>query len=399
MNSKSPVKSDGGKQVASYREVIERQTDQFAMLMPRETVEKFKRIVFTTINDKPDIGRCNPKSILSVCMHAAQDGLYLDGREAAIVPYKMGGDLIATYMPMTIGIRKKVRASGEIADWNCQVVFDNDQFDIAFGDRQYVHHKPALTGGGKRKIIGAYSIATFKDGTKSIEWMTFDQIEEARKVSKAVQSGKQTPWDSWYSEMARKTVTRRHAKSLPMASDIENIFRNEEKSFEPDNGTPTDLPPSTRQQVTFQPGEDYSVANTLDEFASGSLPADDTSPRLSVTDERGGGAQTVGNPPTETAERSAPADNSPNMENVDQHHRGPAPPRDPSKMPTQEDVNEAVDRGKIAAAAATAWKRGRDAAKAGGPRKAIPGEYREDPKLWNAWLDGYDDVGPSEARK
>src|SRR5262245_45229710 len=123
----APAKRDTKQEVISLREMLEKQTSQFAMLMPPETVDKFKRIFWTTVNDKPDLMRCDPRSLMSVCMHAAQDGLYLDGREAAIVPYKdKSGNLIATYQPMVIGLRKKVRASDEIFDWNAQVVFEGD---------------------------------------------------------------------------------------------------------------------------------------------------------------------------------------------------------------------------------------------------------------------------------
>jgi recombination protein RecT len=411
MNSKAPAKRDVKQQenpLQVFKDLLDRQTPAFQATLPAQVVDRFKVIIMTTLVDKPDLMRCKPQSLINVCRHAAQDGLMLDGREAAIVPFKIGGELIATYMPMVIGLRKKVRASELVADWNCQVVFEDDPvFDIGFGDRPYVHHKPALSGGGKRKIVGVYSVATFKDGTKSIEWMTFDQIEEARKASAAVKAGKPTPWDNWYSEMARKTVTRRHAKSLPMASDIEMIFRREEQSQD-DGGAAGTLPPP--QQMAL-PSTDYSVAHTLDEFASGSLPADDTPHTTSnVADERGGGAQIRDQSPPADVHQSAPADNrgndppsdygagkdwgaekhSPNMENVDQHQRQP---RQPSDMPTQQHVDEAVNRGKLAAEISTAWQRGRNAAKDGGPRKAIPGEYRDNPKLWNAWLDGFDNVG------
>ncbi|PWT89284.1 MAG: hypothetical protein C5B54_09215, partial [Acidobacteria bacterium] len=81
------------QQTGDVRDLIERQTSQFALLMSGrpDVVDRFKRIIFTTIQDNPDLRRCDPQSILSVCMHAAQDGLMLDGREAAMVPYKSEG--------------------------------------------------------------------------------------------------------------------------------------------------------------------------------------------------------------------------------------------------------------------------------------------------------------------
>jgi recombination protein RecT len=372
----TPAKRDTKQEVGSLREMLEKQTSQFAMLMPPETVDKFKRIFWTTVNDKPDLMRCDPRSLMSVCMHAAQDGLYLDGREAAIVPYKdKSGNSIATYQPMVIGLRKKVRASDEIYDWQAQVVFEGDPFDIGFGDRPHLHHKPALSGSSHRKIVGAYSIAWFKDGGfPSIEWMTFEQIEETRKASPAVKAGRPTPWDNWYSEMARKAVTRRHSKMLPMSREIETIFRHEEQSRDDvgDNGSSS--PPPDR--IAFQPGAERSVADTLDDFASGSPPPEDSSAARNVDrDERGGGAPAVGQPATISQSKAEGAADTSDLD-----------------LPSQEQVDEARERGQLAAQIAAAWERGKTDHKRGAQRKAIPGEYRENPKLYNAWLDGYDDV-------
>jgi recombination protein RecT len=384
MATTTPAKQD---QSGALRELIEKSSSQFAMLMPKETVDKFKRVVFTTLNDKPDLLRCNPRSLLSVMMHAAQDGLMLDGREAAIVPFKSGPDLIATYQPMVVGLRKKVRASGLINDLNCQVVFEGDQFDIAFGDRPYVHHKPSLTGNSKRKIIGAYSVATFKDDeSKSIEWMTIDQIEEIRLKSPAVRAKRATPWDDdvFYPEMVRKTVMRRHAKSLPMASDIENVFRHEAESMDA-IGHPEPYEHRTQPQIEHGPA---SVASTLDDFGAGfSSTATQATDSAAQHDDAVGDAANGG-----VREASVPSG-----------ARNPgAADTNPEILPPKEQVDQARELGEKAREIAgnmqgreaeiEAWGHGQTDKIRGVQRKAIPGEYREDKKLWQAWLDGYDGI-------
>src|SRR3546814_5627432 len=92
-------------------------------------------------------------------MKAAQDGLLPDGREGAIVPFKGK----ASWMPMVAGIMKKVRNSGEIADWNAHAVYENDEFDYLLGDDQRIYHKPTM--GDPGQVVGAYSIVKLKDGT------------------------------------------------------------------------------------------------------------------------------------------------------------------------------------------------------------------------------------------
>src|SRR5262245_7621664 len=138
-----------------FRDLLEKQTSQFALVMPSDTVEKFKRTVVTTLNENPALLKLNPRSIISVCMRAAQDGLQLDGKEAAIVPF---GDQ-AQYVPMIMGIRKKVMQSGFLKTWECAAVQDGDDYKMSLGTSPFIHHVPSLTGGRKRPLIGVYSIA------------------------------------------------------------------------------------------------------------------------------------------------------------------------------------------------------------------------------------------------
>lgn len=354
--------------LTAFRELLERQTSQFEMVMPKEVVDRFKRVLVTTLSDKPELLRCNPRSIISVAMHAAADNLLLDGREAAIVPFKSGQDTIATYIPMVAGLRKKVRASDLIADWNVQVVFEGDQFDVAFGDSPYLKHKPALHGGSKRPIRGAYSVATFKDGTQSFEWMTREQIEEIKGKSAAVRAKRATPWDDpvFYPEMCRKTVARRHAKQLPMGSDIENVFRHEEQSQIEAEGEAERAYPAIEQQRAA------SVSQTLDDFGAGSSLPDDTSSQAEPTTPVSAGQVTA-----RDVDQAAGAET-----------QGASAESSPSVSPASES-RPSTDDGAVAAAR----KRGREDANKGAARKAIPGELRDDERLWKAWLAGYDEAG------
>jgi recombination protein RecT len=375
----TPAKRDEKQQqvpaIQGFRDILERQTSQFAMLMPKETVDRFKRVIYTTLNDKPELLRCTPRSLISVCMHAAQDGLLLDGREAAVVPFKSGAELVATYQPMVVGLRKKIRASDLIFDLNCQIVYEDDPlFDIGFGDRPYVHHKPALTGGARgRKIVGCYSVATFKDGTKSIEWMTIDQVEEIKQKSPAVRSNKPTPWDDpvFYPEMVRKTVVRRHAKTLPMGSDIENVFRHQEETEQEFQELPERQPsPQIEQRVAD------TVADTLDQFGAG----------VSETTA------------SQVAESAAQIDVASDADAAGGQDREPvhSHAQDARQPDTGRTVAAAFDSARTATAhdqrILAAWERGKADKEKGVAHKAIPGEYRDDKTLWQAWLDGHDGV-------
>jgi recombination protein RecT len=75
-------------------------------------------------------------------------------------------------------------------------------------------------------VIGAYSIVTFKDGTKSRDYMPRWRIEKAREQNPI---GKNSlMWTKFYDEGAVKTVIRHHSKRLPMSTDVEAIFERDE---------------------------------------------------------------------------------------------------------------------------------------------------------------------------
>lgn len=191
---------------------LEKMKPQFQMALPSHiNVDKFQRTVMTAVQLDQGLLECTPQSLYAACMQAAQQGLLPDRREAAIVKF---GDK-AQFLPMFAGKMKKARNSGEVATWSLQVVCENDEFDYAFGDEEYIKHKPAKTDRGK--VIGAYSIVTMRSGEKSREYMSVEEIEKIRKRSKSADRG---PWVTDFEEMAKKTVGGRHSKRLPSSTDF-----------------------------------------------------------------------------------------------------------------------------------------------------------------------------------
>ena len=211
--------------IDEVRNAITKMQPQFKAALPAHvSAEKFQRVVLTALQQTPALLDADRRSLYGAAMRAAQDGLLPDGREGAIVTFKGA----AQWMPMVSGIMKKVRNSGEISTWSVQVVKERDEFDYQLGDEERITHKPALRDRGE--TIGAYSIVTMKDGEKSREFMDVDQIEAIRKRSR---SGNGGPWVSDFDEMAKKTVIRRHAKRLPMSTDLDEFMRQDDELFMP----------------------------------------------------------------------------------------------------------------------------------------------------------------------
>ena len=208
--------------VAIIRQNLEQMAPQFKAALPAHiTVEKFSRVAMTAIQNNPDLQNADRASLFGSIVRLAQDGLLPDGREAAIVMF--GGK--AQAMPMIAGVLKKIRQSGDVAKVSAQVVHELDEFVWSLGFDEDVTHNPPPLDKPRGKVIGAYATAVLKDGSRLLEVMSLEEINQVRNVSRAKGNG---PWVQWFGEMARKTVMRRLSKRLPMSTDIEDFVERDE---------------------------------------------------------------------------------------------------------------------------------------------------------------------------
>lgn len=318
--------------------------DDFKMALPAHiTPEKFQRTVMTAAQSNPDLLKAERGSFITACMKAAQDGLLPDGREAAIVTFNNREKdaqgqwhtvTAAQYMPMVFGLRKKILQSGEISAIETNVVYrrevDEGYFVFEAGTEAMLRHKPMLDLADEDltddNIVAAYSVATMKDGTKSFEVMRRAEINKVRQTSKTGALGKtdrqgkpippKGPWVDWFGEMARKTVMRRHSKTLPMSGDLIDVEAADEAlaarsasallgSTEPD--AQRALPP-TREDIAIAEGadpvtgeiacdeEDEEVARQLDAETearnNGTLSDDNPTAAEGPSDEQRGESNT-----------------------------------------------------------------------------------------------------------
>lgn len=196
--------------------------DKFAAALPAHIpAQRFLRVAISALANPAVAGARDTaegrKSIFDACLKAASDGLLLDGREAALVPY---GKTVA-YQPMVAGIMKKARNSGEIDAIFSQVVYANDEFTIDYvTEGAPIKHRPAI--GDRGDVIGVYALARLKDGSwTQPEFMTRDEVEHVRKTfSKQTNS---LMWTKAWGEGARKTVIRKAAKYWPSSTDKDGV--------------------------------------------------------------------------------------------------------------------------------------------------------------------------------
>jgi recombination protein RecT len=259
--------------------------------------EQFMRAALTAATQNPQLRKVDRRSLFLALQRCAQDGLIPDGREAVITIFKSRElGQVAAYMPMVQGIRKLVQQSGEITRFEQTIVYANDDFDYRLGDRPHIFHKPALKDRGPPVL--AYSVAQFRDGTLSREIMTIDEIERVRAVSRAANDG---PWKHWWSEMARKTIARRHAKILPRSNDLASSVIDRDDDMQLITGPAHDA----SKRAAGPGGRPKALAAQLDNLASdaGANSADfPASPRELETPRKGPGRPRTKNPRPVSAE-------------------------------------------------------------------------------------------------
>lgn len=217
-----------------FRRELGTMESQFApMLPPHIPADRFARVVMNAVNREPKLLAVDRRSLWNACMQSAEDGLLPDRREGAIVPFKnrKTGNLEAVWIPMVGGIRKLVRNSGLLTDLKAEVVYARDTFDYQLGDEPRIYHKPQPGPRDSQSVIYAYSIATFPDAHLSREVMPIEQILQVARKSPAFEAG---PWSDpvFFQEMAKKTVTKLHAKQLPTARDLDRVMRRDDALYQ-----------------------------------------------------------------------------------------------------------------------------------------------------------------------
>lgn len=218
--------------------VLIKRSEDLRQLLPKGvTVEAFVRLTKNAILRDPHIAEADPQSVFLEVSKAAQDGLVLDGREAVLTRFKGRRQVDGkweditnvAYIPMIAGIKKRVMNSRVIKSWTIGLVYENEmkpdengqpRFDYLAGDEPRIYHRPIiLTDRGP--VVAAYSSAKLADGSYHHEVMTVGQLRAIKNRTKSKKSdGTITgPWATDEEEMFRKTVARRHSKSLPMSAE------------------------------------------------------------------------------------------------------------------------------------------------------------------------------------
>lgn len=221
MNEKAITKK---KPMDAMRDLIISRKDQIAMALPKHlTPDRLIRVSLTSIAKNPKLLECSQASVIGAVIQAAQLGLDVDGSlgHAYLVPYKQ-------YCQLQIGYRGMIdlaRRSGQIVSISAHVVHKNDKFNYSFGLDDKLEHVPNLEEPGNP--IAVYAVAKLQGGGHQFDVLSIAEVEKARKSSMANRSD--SPWNTHWDEMAKKTAIRRLFKYLPVSIEIQRAVGLDEQ--------------------------------------------------------------------------------------------------------------------------------------------------------------------------
>jgi len=199
----------------TIKSMIEAQTREVERALPvhlKGSAEAYVRAAVSLVKQTPKLAQCDPMTILGGLMTASQLGLELGPLgHAYLVPYGNKAQLIIGYR----GLLDLAWRSGKLTSIEAHEVYENDEFEFAYGLESTLVHKPTLGDRGPVKCY--YCVAHFKGGGHYFLVMSRDEIEDHRKRSRSANNG---PWVTDYNAMAKKTTIRAAAPFLPLTTEV-----------------------------------------------------------------------------------------------------------------------------------------------------------------------------------
>ena len=228
---------------------------QLALAVPKHlNADRMARIAATEVRKNKALLNTEPTSFLGSVMQAAQLGLEPGSAlgQAYLVPYGNQCQLIIGYK----GMIDLARRSGQVLSLNAYAVREGDDFSFQLGLKPDIHHVPSLEADRiKKPITYVYAVATLKGGGYQFEVMSRAEVEAVRAKAKS-----KNIWNTYFEEMAKKTVIRRLFKYLPVSIEALEITNADAKREAGEKVEPDDV--INIESVSVEDFEDGEVIST-----------------------------------------------------------------------------------------------------------------------------------------
>lgn len=187
--------------------------DQIEKSLPENvSMKRFTQVAITAVRANPKLVEADQNSLFASIIACAQDGLFADGKQAALVIYK--GKV--AYLPMIGGVRKIAAEYGWAIRTEC--VYENDAFEYT-AEPPVIKHTPLRPGQDRGDILYAYAVAVHSNGMRLQKVMHREEIEKRRAMAQT-----DAVWKAWKPQMYEKTVGHEIMDEIPL-SDHERFVR------------------------------------------------------------------------------------------------------------------------------------------------------------------------------
>lgn len=215
-------------------------SDQFkqklALALPKHlSADRMVRIAATEIRKNPALLNTTPASFLGAVMQSAQLGLEPGSAlgQAYLVPYGNQCQLILGYR----GMIDLARRSGQVLSLSAFAVHEGDEFNYQLGLHPDIHHVPSCEADRvKKPITFVYAVANLRGGGYQFEVMSRAEVEAVKAKAKS-----KNIWNSYFEQMALKTVIRRLFKYLPVSIEALQITNVDAKREAGEKIDPNDV--------------------------------------------------------------------------------------------------------------------------------------------------------------
>lgn len=210
------------------RTMIDTMKPTMVGVLPKHmNVDRFALTAVIALNKTRDLEFCTMESWKVALMTAAELGLDCSGTTGMsyLVPFNNNigtreqpkWEKQVTLIPGYRGLMDLARRTGCVTSFQAHVVYEKDEFTVYLGtDNPRIVHVP-FVGSDRGKVIAVYAVARLPDGTVQPDWMTAEDVEKIRQMSKAKNAG---AWTNSWNEMAKKTIVRRLCKYLPTSAEL-----------------------------------------------------------------------------------------------------------------------------------------------------------------------------------
>jgi len=230
--------------LGTIQAMFERRKGALAAIAPKHlTPERLIRLVLSAASRTPKLLECTPESLLLSTLQAASLGLEPNTPLGLcyLIPRYNGRTrkMEATFLVGYRGLVRLAAQSGEVKSFQAFAVYANDVFEVEFGLEPKLVHRPNFKS-DPGELIAVYAVAQMTGDAVAYDVMRRAEIDRIRDLHAAKDRNDKVtgPWVSDYVEMAKKTVIRRLAKTLPLVTERSGFQKAVEMESRSEAGEP-----------------------------------------------------------------------------------------------------------------------------------------------------------------